>query len=171
MSRSLFVVFLALAVGAANQQEARQPELPIIPAGADLKRAPDFDLSDLDGERVRLSKIEAPVVLLHFWSKYRSCIDDLKLLDRLNKKYKGRGVVIIGLAWSSGSREEVAEFLGEQNVDIPVLMCSREVSHAYDVATFPTTFLLDRDRRVRYWMYGIMVERHWDKIIQELLDD
>lgn len=145
-------------------------ELPIVSAGDRLIEAADFELTALDGQRMSLSSFESPVVLLHFWSKYRSCIDDLQTLQRLHEKYEPQGVKIVGLAYSSGSREEVEGFLDDHGVDFPTLMCSTKVVRAYDVATYPTTFVLDDQKHIRYWMYGILVEDHWDQLISEMLD-
>ena len=154
-----------------KEKTSETRELPVIQASSELEKAKDFRLADLGGERWTLSKIEAPVILLHFWSQYRDNRYDLQLLQKLHKKYKDRGVVIIGLAFSSGTRDEIIEYLDTLEVDFPTLMCTNKVRLEYDVATFPTTFLLDREKNLRYWMYGIMVEDHWDTIVQELLDE
>ncbi len=146
-------------------------ELPSIEPGGKLDVAADFRLADLHGVRMKLSEVEAPVVVLHFWSKYRDCKYDLKLLQNLQEKFGGRGVKIIGVVFSSGTRKEVDKFVSDFGVDFPNLMCTNEVRTAYDVSTFPTTFLLDSDKRIRYWMYGILVDKHWDQLVGELLEE
>lgn len=144
-------------------------EVPVVSAGDELIPAPDVALTDLGGERRRLSEIEAPVILLHFWTKYRQCEDDLRGLQKLHEEYAENGVVILGLAYSSGTREEVAAYLDELDVTFPTVMCSSEVARQYDVATYPTTFALDEHKHIRYWMYGILEPEHWDRLIRELL--
>lgn len=146
-------------------------ELPEIAPGERLDTAADFRLADLHGVRFQLAKTDAPVVLLHFWTKYRDCSYDLELLQRLHEKYEGRDVRIIGIAFNSGTREELTQFVSDLGVEFPTLMCTSEVRNAYDVSTFPTTFLLDGEKQIRYWMYGILVENHWDQLIAELLED
>ena len=149
---------------------AQERELPRVDPGHQLETAADFRLADLHGLRMQLSKIEAPVVVLHFWSKYRDCKYDLEVLQGLHKKYGVRGVKIVGVVFSSGTREEIGDFVSELGVDFPNLMCTNKVRNAYDVSTFPTTFLLDSQKRIRYWMYGILVDEHWERLIGELLD-
>lgn len=146
-------------------------ELPDIESGVQLSVAAEFHLADLHGVRVKLSEIEAPVVVLHFWSKYRDCEYDLELLQRLHKKYGTRGVKIIGVVFSSGTREDLDAFVSELGVEFPILMCTNEARSSYDVSTFPTTILLDTDKRIRYWMYGILVDAHWDQLVDELLEE
>ena len=146
-------------------------ELPSIEPGAKLDVAKDFQLADLHGVRTKLSDVKAPVVVLHFWSKYRDCKYDLELLQSLHKKYGDRGVKIIGVVFSSGTRKELDQYVSELGVEFPNLMCTNEVRSAYDVSTFPTTFLLDSNKKIRYWMYGIMVDKHWDQLVAELLEE
>ncbi len=45
-----------------------EKELPSIEPGQKPEAAEDFRLADLHGVRMQLSKVEAPVVVLHFWS-------------------------------------------------------------------------------------------------------
>ena len=146
-------------------------ELPSIEPSNELEVAVDFQLADLHGVRMKLSEIESPVVVLHFWSKYRDCKYDLELLQSLQKKYGERGVKIVGVVFSSGTRSELNTFVSYLGVEFPNLMCTNEVRSAYDVSTFPTTFLLDSDKRIRYWMYGILVDTHWDQLVDELLEE
>ena len=167
----LAAAILLLPGSSAEEQKSEPKELPIIKAQGELQKAVDFRLPDLGGERWRLYETEGPVVLLHFWSQYRDNRYDLQLLEKLHRKYRDRGVVILGLVFSSGTREELTEYLDELGVSFPTLMTPNRVRLEYDVATFPTTFLLDGDKMLRYWMYGIMVEEHWDTIIAELLED
>lgn len=158
------------AVVPAIKQAATVKQPPRIPdGGGERFSATDFELSDLDGEAQRLSDFKDPVVLLYFWSTYRECEADLRLLQDLYEKYAHQGVAIIGLCYSSGTREQVSEFLESNGIDFPNLMCSQQVCDDYAVATFPTSFLLDSERRVHYWMYGILVGEHWDQLVAEML--
>jgi peroxiredoxin len=160
---------IALTLAASGTHSDR--ELPEVDPATPLERAADFDLADLHGVRTRLSQTEAPVILLHFWTRYRDCKYDLEILQRLHAKYKGRDVKIIGLVYNSGTRDELTAFVADLGIGFPTLMCSSEVRNAYDVTTFPTTFLLNPSKDIRYWKYGHLVESHWDHLITELLEE
>lgn len=164
-------IVLALALLAAVPATHGDRELPEIKPEKPLHKATDFQLADLHGVRVRLSEIDAPIVVLHFWTNDRDSKYDLELLQRLHAKYASRNVKFIGLAYNSGTREELAEFVSSLNVEFPTLMCSSEVRNDYDVSTFPTTFLLNKDKQIRYWLFGHLTERHWDQLIRELIDE
>lgn len=154
--------FAVLMLGASDEGE-----LPVIRPGDTPLPAPAFELADLGGDVVKLADVDAPVTLLYFWSKYRECGTDLKLLDALQEKYGDEGLKVITVVYSSGSRDDVTEFLADLDVDLTTVMCPRATLKDYDVATFPTTFLLDRAHNIRYWMYGILVDWHWDRLIRE----
>ncbi len=147
-----------------------EQELPPLRAGEELRKAPEFSLSDIGGARIGLRDIHEPVVILHFWSKFRRCEEDLQLLQKLQGKYADKGVKIVSLVYSSGAREEIRAFLDELDVEVTTLMCSYAVKEAYDVPVFPMTFALDGERNIRYWMFGILVESHWDRLIGEMAE-
>lgn len=156
--------------GTARPGPSEATELPLVSAGDTLLPAVDFTLKDLGGGRVNLYGLDAPVIILHFWTKSRQCEDDLKALQKLHERYRDFGVRIIGLAYNSGpSREDVRNYVEKLDITFPTLMCTYDVAQRYDVATYPTTFALDSAKRVRYWMYGILVPEHWDTLIREML--
>ncbi|WP_271273323.1 redoxin family protein [Aliamphritea hakodatensis] len=51
--------------------------------------------------------------------------------------------VAVALDYTSAS--EVSEFIGEQEVQVPVLMGNQRVSNAYKISAFPTYYLIDTD--------------------------
>ena len=165
----VLAIVTALLLAASGTHSDR--ELPEIDPATPLEKAADFNLADLHGVRMRLSDTDAPIIVLHFWTSYRDCKYDLEILQRLCVRYEDREVRIIGLAYNSGTREDLTKFVSDLGIEFPTLMCSSEVRMAYDVTTFPTTYLLDRDKAIRYWKYGHLVETHWDQLIAELLED
>ncbi len=164
---ALLALSLTLAVSGSHGER----ELPEVKPEHPLEFAKDFRLADIHGVRMRLSETESQVIILHFWTRYRDCVNDLAIMQRVHESYAGRDVKVIGLVYNSGTREDVAKFLADEGVDFPNLMCTSEVRGLYDVSTFPTTFILDGEKRIRYWMYGHVVEKHWSQLAAELLDE
>ena len=78
VKRRLIVVLATLMAGVATTISAfdGKKELPNIEPGRKLDVAADFRLADLHGVRMQLAEVETPVVVLHFWSKYRDCKHD-----------------------------------------------------------------------------------------------
>ena len=112
LRRGAVVIAVAMITGVliSSSGSHGDGELPELQPGKPPETAKDFTLADVHGLRVQLAKIEAPVIILHFWTKYRgNCAYDLALLQKLHDKYRDRDVKIIGLAYNSGTREDLIE--------------------------------------------------------------
>ena len=63
-------------------------------------------------------------------------------------------------------------FLAERHITYPIAMASGEVVQDFGgVAALPTSFLLDRNGRVRNEVRGIFAELTLEQAVQRLLDD
>ena len=60
------------------------------------KKAPDFTLNSLKGEKITLSSLKGKVVIIDFWASWCGpCREELKILQKLHDEYKDKGVIII----------------------------------------------------------------------------
>ena len=119
------------------------PSAPAAPA------APEFRLQTMEGREARLSDYRGKVVLLHFWATWcRPCVDAIPHENELAERYGEKGFVVLGMNLDR-SEEEVERFLEDNEVRYPVLRVDRLTREAYEVASLPTTVLLDREGRVR----------------------
>jgi thiol-disulfide isomerase/thioredoxin len=112
--------------------------------------APDFDLAGFDGSRVRLSRYRGKAVLLNFWATWcEPCRVEMPSLIRLERKYRARGLQIVGVAIDSGDLRSVAQFVKEIGVNYPIALGDDAVAAAYGgVSGLPTSFYIDRDGRI-----------------------
>src|SRR5271170_1423049 len=63
------------------------------------KPAPDFTLNDTQGRPVTLSEYKGKVVLLDFWATWcPGCQYEIPWYIEFGKKYKDKGLVVIGVA-------------------------------------------------------------------------
>src|SRR4051812_7909098 len=63
------------------------------------KSAPDFELKDLAGKRVRLSSLAGKVVLVDFWATWCGpCVLALPHLDKLEKDFSDKGLVVLAIS-------------------------------------------------------------------------
>lgn len=132
--------------------------------------APDFSLTDTWGDRVQLSDYRGKIVALHFWAKWcGSCKGDLQYFQRVHERYGGEDFVVLGLGVDSGSRKAIGEFAREVGVTFPMLACRDEVKFAYDVATFPTNIIIDREGNIAHVVQRRMDEIFWDKMFAEMI--
>ncbi len=107
--------------------------------------APDFDLPDLDGSRVRLSDLRGQVVVLNFWATWCGpCRKELPQLQRLHEKYANDGLVVLGV--SDEKPNVTREFLAEREISYLALHDEAgRVFQRYGVMAIPTTVVIGRD--------------------------
>ncbi|HEY7181326.1 MAG TPA: TonB family protein [Blastocatellia bacterium] len=150
-----FVLIITAISGAA--QDRRQPDSqPAAPSQSDLigKKAMDFALNDLDGNKVELQSFRGKVVLLNFWySRCSPCVAALPEIEKLSKDFKDKGLVALGV---DGENAQVArEFVKDKGYSFATLIDEgREVSKKYEVSEMPHFFIIDRKGRIRWRLDG-----------------
>src|SRR5215469_12756522 len=114
------------------------------------KVAPDFELTSLDGRKVKLSDYRGKAVLLNFWATWCSpCKVEMPWFVDLQKKYGNNGLVVLGIAMDDSDNSKIAEFASQMGVNYPVLLGTDKVSEQYgNVQFLPTTFYIDREGRI-----------------------
>jgi TonB family protein len=150
-------IFLALMVISGAAQNQRQPDSqPAAPALSDLigKKAIDFALNDLDGNKVELQSFRGKVVLLNFWySRCPPCVAALPEVEELSKDFKDKGLVALGV---DGENAQVArEFVKNKGYSFATLIDEgKEVSRKYEVSGTPHFFIIDRKGRIKWRKSG-----------------
>ena len=132
-----------------------QPPSPFAVDKLSGQKAPDFTLKDINGNPVSLSSFKGKVVLLNFWATWcPPCKAEMPSMNRLQKKFKNRGFVIIAVS-TDGRIDEPKDFITKNPVSFIVLHDSKlKVSrNLYKVFMMPTTFLIDKR--------GIIVEKYF----------
>jgi cytochrome c biogenesis protein CcmG/thiol:disulfide interchange protein DsbE len=121
------------------------------PAGV----APDFTLKTLDNEELSLSGLRGKVVLLDFWATWCGpCRESIPHLVQLQKNYQEKGFQVIGLSVDKGDGSAVRNFVKSMGIPYPVVMTPEDVARNYGVSSLPTTFLIDKEGKIRDKMIG-----------------
>ena len=111
--------------------------------------ATDFVLQDIDGNQIIPSDFAGKPIVLNFWdSTSEHCQRQTPHLDALYKKYKGDGLVMIGVSREMSSNDAL-EFARSQMSYITVLN-GTEAFQAYGVTSIPCTYYIDKTGEVRY---------------------
>ena len=124
----------------------RAPDLP--------EQAPDFALTSLDGEVVRLSELRGQTVVLNFWATWCGpCRAEIPSFTRFAGEHPE--VPVYGIATEGGAAELTAakKRLG---IGYPVLMADRATLDAYQINTLPTTVVVGPDGQVKSAHAGIL---------------
>jgi thiol-disulfide isomerase/thioredoxin len=141
------------------------------PAPAKVNAAPHFSLMDLKGKKHELKDYLGKVVILDFWATWCGpCRMELPHLKELNKRYKGKGLEIIGVSLDAQGKEVVEPFVKKNEIDFVSLLGNAEVVKAYgNVRAIPTTFLIDRKGIVQKVYKGYQDIAVFEADIQKLL--
>ncbi|HEX6306775.1 MAG TPA: TlpA disulfide reductase family protein [Longimicrobiales bacterium] len=133
-------------------------------------RAPDYRALSLEGDTVSLSSFAGEVVLLNIWATWcRPCVIEMPALQRLHEELGDDGLRIVAVsvdapAGITGAFGEpggdVREFVDRLGLTFMILHDpSAGIETRYQVNGLPTTFLIDRDGRIRRKVLGA---REWD---------
>jgi peroxiredoxin len=124
-----------------------------LPAGSTVgsQPAPVFTLANRAGGEVSLAALKGKVVMINFWASWCGpCRQEFPALDQIYGKYKPMGFEMVGINVES-EKADAEKFLGATPVSFPILFDpENKVSGSYGVSAMPTTFLVDRQGRLRW---------------------
>ncbi|MGC8827799.1 MAG: peroxiredoxin family protein [Anaerolineae bacterium] len=108
--------------------------------------APDFVVSDLEGNPIQLSAYRGKRVLLNFWATWcPPCRYEMPALQEAYTAFADDDFVILGINYLETS-EEVRSFLESLGLTFPVgIDSSGDVFRGYRVVSIPTSFFINRD--------------------------
>ena len=162
---SFMVVILTLLPLIAQEDEGK------------LTKAPDFVLKDLEGKNYRLSENigEGPIVI-SFWATWCvPCIEELKQMKRIYKKYSDMGVQFLAISIDDPKTVgRVNSFVKSHKYPYTVLLdTNNEIITLYQSKVPPYTVIIDNDGNVIYTHVGYrmgdekMVDRELEKLFEE----
>lgn len=107
--------------------------------------APDFELTRLEGETVRLSDFYGRPIVLNFWTTWcTECRTEMPDLERIHRNYSG-DVVVLGVNMRESSRV-ARSFVEEHDISYPILLDQeKRVAKTYRVTGVPETWIVSAD--------------------------
>jgi thiol-disulfide isomerase/thioredoxin len=117
------------------------------------QRAPAWALASLAGAPVRLASYKGRVVVLDFWETHCApCIGAMPELQRLQARYGGQGVVVLGMLAddSPGAPSRARGILKRQGATYTNVLADAKIAAAYRVVGFPHQLVIGRTGRVEF---------------------
>ncbi|GEM_PF-441227 len=107
------------------------------------KRAPDFTLYSLVGNKYTLSQLSGRPVLLNFWLEgCPACEGEMPILQAAFNKY-GSKLVVLAIN-VRGDPDKVNYFVNKEKITFPILMDTQgDVDGVYRAPYFPTSYFID----------------------------
>lgn len=169
-----FICLLSLlaVMIACSQQPIAAGESSVKPAG-DRNEAPDFTLTDSDGQAVTLSEYRGQVVLLNFWATWcPPCKIEIPWFTEFERQYKDQGFSVLGVSLDEGGWEDVRNYIERAELNYRVVMGTEEVAMLYGgVEALPQTFLIDREGRIGTVHVGLVSKGEYQRDLNELLNN
>ncbi|WP_410983278.1 TlpA family protein disulfide reductase [Bacillus cereus] len=137
------------------------------------KVAPDFELSKLDGTKVKLSDLKGKKVILNFWATWCGpCQQEMPDMEAFYKKHKDDvEILAVNYTVSEGANgeEKVKKFAEEKGISFPVLLDKDiTVTTTYKVITIPTSYFVDTKGVIQDKFIGPMTQKEMEKRIAKL---
>lgn len=154
----IFATFGLYQSGSINffNDRNQSQNLSAIPAIG--KQAPDFTLTNLEGETVRLSDLYGKPIAINFWATWCSpCVFELPIFQ---EHYLKNGENFEILAVNNQESQSIVEpFVDEMGLTFDILLdLDGEVAVLYQVVGFPTTYFIDSEGIIRVKHIGVMNE-------------
>lgn len=129
---------------------------------------PDFQLLDMQGERVTVGDLTGAPLMLNFWATWcPPCREELPLFQEVAEQSPDLQVFLIN---AGESREQARRYFEANGIDLPTAVNpttnrpteaedTLDVARRYRVRGMPTTFFVDADGIVRSIFVGEISER------------
>ncbi|PWW30408.1 peroxiredoxin [Cytobacillus oceanisediminis] len=154
--RTVILLVLGAAVAYTLYANFTKDQVQKVAVG---EKAPDFVLTDMDGEKHRLSDYEGQGVFLNFWGTWcKPCEKEMPYMNNQYKQFKDQGVQV--LAVNVGETDlAVNKFSDRYNLSFPIVTDKDgQVQSAYGINPLPATFLIDKEGKVIKYITGEMTE-------------
>ena len=146
------------------------PAPPPTTANASFEPAPDVEFQTLAGKPFRLNELKGQVVLLNFWATYCiPCREEIPALNSLQHELASQGLRVVGASLDdsvdgvNAYQKEVAKF------EYEVLLGGSDAKVKFEQSVLPTTYLIDRQGRIRQKIIGARDKASWEAAVKPLL--
>jgi len=133
---------------------------------------PDFELKDINGNRVKFSDYKGKIVIVDFWATWCGpCKRSFPAMQEANDKYNDNPNVefLFINSWErvENKLENAKKFIDENGYNLTVLMDSKnKVISKFKVTGIPTKFIIGPDQNIKFKSVGFAGTN--EELVQEL---
>jgi cytochrome c-type biogenesis protein len=174
LATSRFMALIPNAEGLLNRWFKTDPppvkETTTASTATNFQPVPDVEFQTLAGQPFRLKELQGQVVLLNFWATYCiPCREEIPALNTLQHELQPQGLKIVGASLDDDAagvntyQQEVAKF------EYQVLLGGSDAKVKFAQSVLPTTYLIDRQGRIRQKVIGARDKASWEALVKPLL--
>jgi cytochrome c biogenesis protein CcmG/thiol:disulfide interchange protein DsbE len=132
--------------------------------------APDFTLTTFDNRQISLKDLRGNIVVVNFWASWCvPCRLEASYLEQTWRKYKGQGVIFIGINYVDTEPNALAYMKEFDNTYINGPDLGTRISQAYRIKGVPETFYIGKNGELRGLKIGPLESPELEQKIEELL--
>ncbi|MBO9128295.1 thiol-disulfide oxidoreductase ResA [Bacillus sp. 165] len=134
------------------------------------KEAPNFVVTDMEGNEISLKDYRGQGVFLNFWGTWcKPCEKEMPYMNELYDEYKAKGVEIVALD-ADETNLAVKNFIHQYNLKFPIAIDKGQgVLNTYGVGPLPTTFLIDKDGKVVKQITGTQTKEQIEGYLKQIM--
>jgi thiol-disulfide isomerase/thioredoxin len=141
-------------------------------AGSNFELAPDVHFQTLNGQQFTLGQLRGNVVLLNFWATWCiPCREEIPVLNAMQHELETRGLKIVGASLEDTAAGVESYQKEVRRFEYQVLVGGDEAKAKFGGTPLPTTYLIDRDGRIRQKIIGARDRAGWEAAVKPLLDE
>lgn len=147
-----------------EQEKSEDTEKTDISIG---EMAPDFTLENLEGEKVSLSDYKGKIVLINFWATWcKFC--DIEMPDLNDVDKNNEDVVVLAVnVQEEGSK--VSKYIKDGGYGFEVVLDTKgDIARNYLVASYPTTYAVDKDGILVGGVPGMLTKPQIEQIVESV---
>jgi peroxiredoxin len=167
-------VAVALAFCSCSGSSAAPPSSAAQKQSGNRKAAPDFTLTDANGQAVKLSEYRGKVVLLNFWATWCGpCQIEIPWFIEFEQQFKSKGFEVLGVSMDEDGWQAIKPYIASHKLNYRVLLGDETVSQLYGgLDALPTTFMLDREGKFAFSPHiGLAGKNEYLSEIESLLGE
>ncbi len=164
------------AASETQQESSSQPDSDAVPA-------PDFTLTDQNGQTHTLSDYKGKTVFLNFWATWCGpCKSEMPDIEKLYEEYGANeeDLIVLGVVQPNdgsnpfsreGTEDEIREFIDKGGYTYPTVMDETgEISASYGITAYPTTFMIDKDGNVYGYVMSALSYEMMESIVEQTME-
>lgn len=170
LATSKFMALIPNLEGLLKFKESTTPPPNTATKTTYYEPVPDVEFQTLAGKPFHLKELQGQVVLLNFWATYCiPCREEIPALNALQHELQSQGLTIVGASLDDTAdgvnayQQEVAKF------EYEVLLGGSDAKVKFAQSVLPTTYLIDRQGRIRQKIIGAKDKAGWAAVLKPLL--
>ena len=135
-------------------------------------QAPDFSVTDLEGNPIQLTALRGRPVIVNFWASWCvPCVEEFPILRDAHERNADDGLVVVGIVYQDRS-QAAATFMSRHDATWAAAADpDGRVAEAYGVIGPPETFLIGRDGTIAARALGQFTAAWLDEKVAAIMEE